>query len=209
MDVFEDWNARFPRGEGAQHRSALTLDSVFLFEQVTSPRPSPSYFGTWHWYENAVQLKAHLLNVVMPDMASTWLSEGAMGMQVMRQPLSATLDDAMDEWGEDLAFFRAVAVDLERATGTTNEELAREIQAVMQRFTDRFGRTPTWDLALSVFPSTVEAGAYLYERNPNAVAEGADEDLPESGWLALCRKAGVDEEASAGIAAVFEAADEF
>ena len=209
MDVFDDWDERFPRGHGVCYRSALTPDSVFLFEQVTSPRPNPAYFGTWHWYENAAQLKAHLLNIVMPDMASSWLSEGALGIHARRQPLLMTLDSAMDEWGDDLEFFRALAEDLERSTGTTNEELAQQIQAVTQRFSDRFGRTSTWDLALEVLPSTVEAGAYLFERNANAVHEGAGEDVTESEWLDVCGRAGTDEKASLRVTEAFTAADEF
>ena len=208
MDVFEDWDARFPRGEGIRHRSALTNDSVFLFEQLTSPRPSTAYFGTWHWYENALQLKAHLMNVVMPDMASTWLSEGALGLHVIRQPLQATLDDAMEDWDEDLDLFRRVAEGLAGATGGTNKALAQQIQAVTRMFTERFGQTPTWDLGLTVFTTTVEAGAFLFERSPEVVTGEVGQDCTRETWLNVCGRAGSESEASALVTAVFDGADE-
>lgn len=209
METFQTWNERFPRGEGVQHRSSLTPDSVFLFEQVTSPLPSASYFGTWHWYENAEQLRAHLLNVVLPDMASIWLSEGALGLHVMRQTLNETLDDAMEEWGDDVEFFRQRADDLVRADADTNEALALTIEAIARSFTSRFGQTRTWDLALTAFPTAVAAGAFLYDRSPGVVVDDLGDELPESVWLTLCGEAGASDKASDQVLSAFEGADEF
>jgi hypothetical protein len=208
--VFEDWNSRFPRGSGEQHRvGPLGPDSVFLFQQVTSPRPSTSYFGTWHWYENAIQLKAHLLNVVMPDLSSTWLSEGALGLHVMRQPLAETLADADADWAEDLEIFQQLAESVEGASGQSNEDLAQRIQAMAQKFSARFGSTPTWDLSLTVFTSTIDAGRFLHERSPESLSGSDGGHLALDEWLALCKRSSTDLMTSAQVELAFASADEF
>jgi len=205
MDQFEEWNARFPRGVGAPHRCPLANESVFLFEQVTTPRPAASYFGIWHWYQDAAQLKAHLMFVVMPDMAAMWLGEGATVLNTMRQPLSTTLAGANEEWRDDLEFFQELAAQLDAVSGNTNQEVAHSLEKVTAAFTDRFGRTPTWDLGLTVISNTLAAGTFLYERNVDPVGTGTS----KSEWLDLCRRAGPDKQASSRVAAAFEAADEF
>jgi hypothetical protein len=210
MDAFEDWNSRFPRGAETQHRTlALTEDSVFLFEQTTAPRPQPIYFGTWNWYDNAYQLQAHLLQVVMPDMASAWMSEGSLGLQVMRQPLIKTIDDASEEWEEDVEFFRELAIDIEQASGPTSYELACELQEITDRFSRKYGRTPTWDLSLTVLPSTPAAGTYLFDRNPELVMDSNGTPISRAEWLHFCAQAPTDTGAAQTVLTVFDAADEF
>ncbi|HAM23077.1 MAG TPA: hypothetical protein DCQ04_12565 [Actinobacteria bacterium] len=196
MDVFDDWNDRFPRGEDADHRvGPLTEDSVFLFQSVTAPLPSGAHWGSWSWYENSLQLRAHLLYVALPDMAATWLNEGAVGLNADRQPLAATIAGAADGWGEDKHFFEELAHDLETSAGATNRDLATEMQQLARQLTERFGRTRTWDLRMQVFPSVTDAGAFLFDKDPEAITDVAGNPISRSEWLLLCERAAVDRDA--------------
>lgn len=209
MDAFTDWNTRFPRGEGTDHQvGPLTPDSIFMFQSVTAPRPQPAHWGAWNWYENALQLRAHLLYVVFPDLAATWLSEGPLGLHTMRQPLAATIDDALDEWADDKDFFDRLAHDLETATGPTNHALAVELQRITAAFTDRYGRTPTWDLTVTVYPTIAEAAANLYDRDPDNITSPDGEPMTKTAWIELCQAAEADPAVSAHVEDTFRDAFE-
>lgn len=209
MDVFDDWNNRFPRGEETDHRTGpLTEDSVFLFQSVTAPRPSGAHWGSWSWYENALQLRAHLLYVVLPDMAATWFNEGASGLHADRQMLAATVANAADDREEDKRFYEEIAHDLETAVGATNRDLAAEVQRVARRFTERFGRTRTWDLNIQVFPSVMDAGAFLFDADPEMFIDGAGNRMSRSEWLRLCERATADADAGRQVEDKFASAFE-
>ena len=210
MDPFTDWNARFPRGEGTEHQTGpLTPDSVFMFQSVTAPRPSAAHWGVWNWYENALQLRAHLLFVVFPDLAATWLSEGSLGLQTMRQPLTVTVADALPEWGEDKQFFETMAHDLEVAVGSSNRALAADLQRIAHTFTERFGQTPTWDMRLEVFTNIEEAAANLYDRDSGGITGVDGQDITREEWFSLCQEASVNKEVSSHVETTFRDAFEF
>lgn len=209
MDVFDDWNHRFPRGEDTNHRTGpLTEDSVFLFQSVTAPLPSGAHWGSWSWYKNALQLRAHLLYVVLPDMAATWLNDSGSGLYDARVPLSDTVANATGDRVEDIRFFEGLAHDLEPSVGANNRDLAVELQDLARRFTARFGRTPTWDLKLEVFTSVVEAGDFLFDRSPESITNTAGEGIERADWHALCERAPVDADISHNIEGLFENAFE-
>ena len=197
VDVFSDWNSRFPRGEGVDHRSSpLTPDSVLMRQGVGSPRPQPTYWASWSWYENAIQVRAHLLYVVLPDMAALWLNEGSFGLNSPRVPFAETISSSTSGNETDRQYLIELANELSQASAPTNHELALQLQELAAGFTERFGRTPTWDLQIEVFPSVPEGGAFLFDENPDEFTVGNNNVVSRDEWLALCQEASIDGEAS-------------
>lgn len=176
---------------------------------MTAPLPSGAHWGSWSWYENAPQLRAHLLYVVLPDMAATWLNEGGSGLYAARLPLAATVANAADDWLEDKRFLDGLAHDLETSVGATSRDLASELQQVARQFTERFGRTRTWHLSIQVFPSVIDAGAFLFDRDPEMITDVAGDGINRSEWLELCERATVDPGAGTQVEDTFADASEF
>ena len=197
MDVFDDWNDRFPRGGGTDHQlGPLTEDSVFMRQGVTAPRPAVSYWSAWSWYENALQLRGHLSFVVLPDMAALWLNEGSVGLNTPRLTLTETISSASSANQTDVDFFAGLAHDLETASAATNHELALKLEALAIAFTERFGRTPTWDLFIEIFPSDAAAGSFLFDEDPDGFNTSDGTEMSREEWLRLCERALTDAEAS-------------
>ena len=142
-------------------------------------------------------------------MAATWLNEGGSGLYAARLPLAATVANAADDWLEDKRFLDGLAHDLETSVGATSRDLASELQQVARQFTERFGRTRTWHLSIQVFPSVIDAGAFLFERDPEMITDVAGDGINRSEWLELCERATVDPGAGTQVEDTFADASEF
>ena len=194
---FESWNeACPPPSHTPENPTLLTPTSVFLFENAESQVPTGIYWTGWQWRDSPRLLAGVLLHVVLPDIAS-WLFDEASFDVAKRLPLRATVEEATGANEDDRDFFLGIAKDLEAMEAGPDPVDFAKISAICDRITARFSETPTRNFTLEALPSTVAAGAALFERHGGSLTDPATgEDFTEAQWLDMCARAGTDPAAS-------------
>jgi len=197
---FEAWNEVCPPpSHTPENPKLLTPTSVFLFEDVLSHLHTGICWAGWQWHDSARLLAGALLHVTFPDIASWWFDGSDVGEE-MRLPLRSVVEAAHGANQDDRDFFLEVANELEALEGGPDPVDFAVISDICDRVTARFNETPRWNFTLEAYPSTVAAGAALFERHEGS----SGEDFTEGKWLDLCAQAGTDPAASGVVTAVFE-----
>jgi hypothetical protein len=201
---FEAWHKVCPPPRhGPDNPKLLTPTSVFLFEDVVSHVRTGICWAGWQWCDSPHLLAGVLLHVTFPDIAS-WLFDESSFDEAKRLPLRATVEAAPGANQDDRDFFLEVAKDLEALEAGAEPVDFAVISAICDRFTARFNKTPSWDFTLEAYPSTVAAGAALFERREGLIGPAGGEDFTEGQWLDLCADAGTDPAASGVVTTVFD-----
>lgn len=179
----EYWQDRTPPAEYVPVQGEVGPDSVYLFTSTTSPLPAASFFGYWQWFADPAELVDYLRCAGVPDMLDIWFERRGFNDPSPRIDPRLALEEASAKGfrTEDIPICERVLDVLDQADhAAPSEALAGATQAC-DLFTDRFGRTGTWDLKLAVFPDAVAAGMRVF--SDGFVALPADE------WRALSRAA--------------------
>jgi hypothetical protein len=200
---FDLWNKAYPPPVHADNPQPLKPTSVFLFESVMVHGSGISPSG-WQWFDSPCYLAGYLLHVGIPDIAAWSFDESSFGDSGGRKPLRDTVESATQADPEDRAFFLVLADDLEKLLAGPNPVDFEAISQLLERFTERFGKTSHGDFALIAFPDAVAAGAALLERYEDLTNPLTGDDFAEPEWLDLCARAGTDPTAREVVTEVFE-----
>lgn len=202
VDQFDVWNQQYANGIHADSSTAIQPGSVFLYEDLILHGSHGAPSG-WMWLESPRQLAEYLLYVGLPDLAGWWLNGRLFGGPPERIRLRDTINWAADANQDDASFFAALADDLDAILAASDQVTFAAVDAVVTKFTDRFGNTPSGNLILHAYPDAVAAGAELLDEHgvpvDSRVGDGEE-------WLDVCARAGTDPEAGRIVAEVFESA---
>lgn len=153
-------------------------------------------FGYWQWFSDARQLAGYLHHAGLPGMLSIWFCQQQWDMRYGDRPLGSReiLAGALEHGYlvEDVPYVEGLLDRLEDpAVGGTGQTL-EAVEEVTRAFTERFGRTRTWNLVLRVATSAEGAGTAIAKRLGWDEAYGPeelDEPFDLEHWLDLCRAA--------------------
>jgi len=203
---FEAWQDKCPPPSHAPENPAvLAPTSVFLCEDAESHERAGIYWTGWQWCDSPRLLAGVLLHVILPDIAS-WLFDETSFDKAERLPLRATVEAALGANQDDRDFFLGIATDLEVIEAEPDPADFPKISAICDRVTAKFNETPTWNFTLEAYPSTVAAGAALFDRHGSLTDPATGEEFTEARWLDLCARAGTDRAASGVVTGVFDGA---
>ncbi len=209
--TFGYWQARFPEkqnGEWCRPRS-VAGDSVFVFASTTAPLPCASHYGWWQWFETVEEAFGYVRHVLMPEMFELWLVRQDWDKDTDTLTEATGLLNRADKAGvfpDDIPVMRVLIAELDQAIQSDEATMRESLRGVAKRFSERWGRTRTWDLSFDLYCGPEEAGAELYDRG--CVGEWFDEEECETDedraarererteWFETCASAASGDEAS-------------
>ena len=173
------WQNRTPTAEYAPVQGDVVPNSVYLLTSTTSPLPAASFFGYWQWFDSPAELVDYLRCAGVPDMLDIWFERhGPNDASPRIDPRQVLIEaSAKGLLTEDIPVCERVLDVLDQAAQAAPSEAMAGATHACAIFSERFGRTGTWDLQLVVFPDATAAAANVLE---DSLAP-----LPADEWRAL------------------------
>ena len=206
---FTEWKNIVENGgrglDGPFNDSPLTKDSIYLWNQMSTPLPDGSTHGTWGVFPEPKALAGFLRYIVLPIFFEIWLVREEWDDDPERFIKAEELFAMAEKTGkcryiEDVPFMKPLIATLDALMDRSNEEVTRGLADVAEKFNYRWEDTSTWCFKIEIHENPVSVGKEIF----NCVAEDLEPDyiveefgMSEDAWMKICRSALEDESAQA------------
>jgi len=201
---FEEWKQIYEQtqcGLGSPFDNIpLSEDSIFLWNQISTPLPAGGTNGVWGIFPEPKALAGYLRYIALPFFFGIWLVREEWDDDSEKLIPAEEMFDIAEQPGkcrysEDIPTMRTLIAELDALMDKDSESIKGGIIKIVNKFNERWEEAPTWSFKLEAYEDTVSVGKEIFNR----VAEDVDDEyvadefgMTQVTWMDICQNALVD-----------------